>query len=458
MTWLSSSGNKADSGFTRGGRLRRFPISKGLKVVAVHRRQLYIASVVALLALQIGCSPKNTSVAEVRRPVKTFVVSSGNELRIRSFPGKVEASQRVELAFQVPGLLVEFPVKEGQRIEKGELIARLRQDEFQARVSALQGRLDQARAALQSQLAGERPEERRRREAQVRAAEARLANARAEFERSSRLLSTRSISQSAHELTETTYRVAQEDLRSAVEVLEKGTIGREEDIQAQKAEVRALEAQLVEAQIHLDDTTLRAPYDGVIAERFAEVRQNVRAKDPVVRFQDVEEIEIVLDVPESVMITDLRRADFVQLVAELSGAPGVEYPVHLREMSQVADPVTQTFSVRVGMQVPADLSVLPGMTAIVTATYRRASILGERRFIPVASVVEPDSEQPAVWIIGTDGTVSRRNVRIGELAGGDIEVLDGLNPGDRIAVAGVRFLREGMQVSDLGDALGGSVP
>jgi RND family efflux transporter MFP subunit len=408
-----------------------------------------------LVSLTLGCSPETPSDEEFRRPVKTMVVTAGNELRVRSFPGKVEASRRVELAFQVPGLLVEFPVKEGQQIAQGELIGRLRQDEFQARLATLQGRLDQARATLRSQLAGERPEERLRREALVRAAEATLANARAELDRSTQMLSRRAISQQAHDVSETAYRVAQEEHQAAVQLLEQGTIGREEDIEAHEAQVRALEGQVVEANLQLQDTTLRAPYDGVIAERFVEEQQNVQAKQPVVRFQDVEEIEIIVDVPESVMVTDIRRAEIVQLVAELGGAPGIAFPVEIKEMSQVADPTTQTFRVRVAMKAPPDLQALPGMTATVTATYRRASILGEQLFIPISAVLEPNEANAIVWVIGPEESVTQRSVKVGGIEGGRIEILQGLNPGDRIAVAGVTLLREGMHVRDLGVGLGG---
>jgi membrane fusion protein, multidrug efflux system len=48
-----------------------------------------------------------------------MVVTAGGENHVRSFPGKVEASKRVELAFQVPGLLVKLPIKEGQKVAKG---------------------------------------------------------------------------------------------------------------------------------------------------------------------------------------------------------------------------------------------------------------------------------------------------------------------------------------------------
>ena len=68
---------------------------------------------------------------------------------------------------------------------------------------------------------------------------------------------------------------------------------------------------MVEASIQLEDTTLRAPYDGVIAQRFVEQGQNVRAKERVVKFQDVDEIEVLVDVPETVMAADLRAADIV---------------------------------------------------------------------------------------------------------------------------------------------------
>jgi multidrug efflux pump subunit AcrA (membrane-fusion protein) len=62
------------------------------------------------------------------------------------------------------------------------------------------------------------------------------------------------------------------------------------------------------------------------------------------------------------------------------------------------------------------------------------------------------------WIVGADGAVSPRPIQTGDVAGGEIEITEGLEPGERIAVAGVSFLRDGMKVRDLGDALGGAQP
>jgi membrane fusion protein, multidrug efflux system len=196
---------------------------------------------------------------EVLRPVKTLVVAAGYEPHVRVFPGRVDASTTAQLAFRVSGLLARPPVREGQNV-KGEVIAQLRQDEFQAQLQAAQGQLDQARAALNALRLGERPEERLRREAQVRAAEARLANARAEFERYAQLVQRNFVARADYDRAETAYRVAQKDHRAALQVIEQGTIPRQEDIEAQEVQVRVLESRVVEASLQLqEDSTALAP-------------------------------------------------------------------------------------------------------------------------------------------------------------------------------------------------------
>lgn len=391
-----------------------------------------------------------------------MVVTAGEEPRVRTFSGRVESSRTADLTFAVPGVLVSFPVTEGQNVAENEVIAQLRDDEFKARLATLQGQLDQARAALRSLLAGERPEEQLRRESQVRAAEATLANARTQNERFATMLRSRAVSRQEADRVATAYQVAKEEHQAALQLLEMGTVGREEDIEAREAEVRALEGRVVEANIQLKDTTLRAPYGGVIARRFVEVNQNIRANEPIVRIQDANELDIAVDVPEAVMMADIRTADIVEMVAELAGAPGLQVPVRVREIAQVADPATQTFNVRVAMKTPDGVTVLPGMTAAVTVTYRRAGILGSPILVPISSVFKDSSGAQVAWVLGDTQTVTRRVVKTGEARGDRIEITDGLQAGDRIAVAGLSFLRDGMKVRDLGSALdsglGGTKP
>jgi RND family efflux transporter MFP subunit len=415
-----------------------------------------VSIALSVIVLASGCSRQAAIPTEVVRPVKTTIVSAGAESNVRSFPGRVEASNKVELAFPVSGLLVSLPVREGQKVTKNEVIAQLRPDEFQARLRALQGQLDRARADLQALRAGVRPEERLRLEAQVRAAQAKLANARSELDRFTQLLRSRVISRLEYDRCETDYHVAEQNYQAARQSFEQGTIAREEDILAKEAEVSGLEGQVVEANLQLEDATLRAPYDGVIAQRFVEQGQNIRAKDRVVVFQDVDEIDIAMDVPETFMAADLRTADIVRMLANFSAAPGLQFPVHIKEVAQRADPITQTFTIRVAMKAPSDLDLLPGMTGTVTLTYRHARILGDQILVPITAVIKESTGAQVAWTMGPDGKVTSRPVTTGEVTGGSIVVLEGLQPGDRIVVAGLSFLRNGMKVRDLGDGLEGS--
>jgi multidrug efflux system membrane fusion protein len=135
------------------------------EIVKHHRNLRHsILAALAIMCFGFGCSRQQPTAAEVVRPVKTIVVAAGDQPYVRTFPGKVEASKTAELSFQVSGLLVSVPVKEGQRVRKGDIVAQLRQDEFQARLKAAQGQFDQATATLSALRLGERPEEQLRRE------------------------------------------------------------------------------------------------------------------------------------------------------------------------------------------------------------------------------------------------------------------------------------------------------
>jgi multidrug efflux system membrane fusion protein len=408
-----------------------------------------------IIYLATGCSSDTAPHSYGDRPVKTMVVTGGAESLVRSFPGRVEASKSAELAFLVPGLLANLPVKEGQRVVKGEMIAQLRQDEFQAQLKIQQSRLDQSNAELSALRAGERSEQRERLEAQLRAAEATLTNAEADFNRFAGLYRSSAVSRAAYENAKTTYRVAQEEQKSARQLLEKAMGGRKEEIEAKDAEVRGLEARVSEGAIQLKDSTLNAPYNGVIARRFVEEGQSVRAQTPIVLFQDVGEIFIAVDVPESAMAEEIRSTNTESILAEFSGVPGLQFPVRINEVAQSADPTTQTFKVRFAMKVPPNVNLLPGMTSTVTLVYRRPNMTGNRFLIPVSAVFKESTGEQVVWVIGPDQSVIRRPVKLGEPSGSQIEIVDGLQSGDRIAVAGVSFLRQGIKVRDLGAALGG---
>src|SRR5262249_10355680 len=162
-----------------------------------------------------------------------------------------------------------------------------------------------------------------------------LANARIEFERYGRLVQSRAVSRSEYDLAQANYHVAQEEHQAALQMLEKGGAARKEDIEAQQATVRGLEGRVADARLQLADSTLRAAFNGVIAQRFVEEGQSITASKPVVRLQSVDEVDIVVDVPEAVMASGMRSASFQRMTAEISGAAGRSYPVRIKEVAQV---------------------------------------------------------------------------------------------------------------------------
>ena len=111
-------------------------------------RSLGLTVTLSIACAATACSRSNSTRPKDVRPGKTMTVAAGNILEVRTFAGRVDPSKQVELAFQVAGVLVNFPVKAGQKISKGQIIAQLRLAEFQARLETVQGQLDQARAAL----------------------------------------------------------------------------------------------------------------------------------------------------------------------------------------------------------------------------------------------------------------------------------------------------------------------
>ena len=380
--------------------------------------QLGLPVATSIVCLFVGCSSHQPTASEEPRPVKTMVVTAGDKPTVRSFPGRVEASKMVDLAFQVSGVLVRLPFREGEKVSKGTVIAQLRQEEFQARLQTAQGTLDQARA-------------------QLGAAESRLTNTKAESARYGRLVDSTAVSRSDYDSAQTAYRAAQEDYN------------------AQQATIRGLEGRVAETKLQLGDSTLRAPYDGVVAQRLVDVGQNIVANNPVIRFQNVTDIDIVVDVPEAYVASNLRSTESRQSVAELSIAPGRQFPVHVKEVAQIADPKTQIFQVRFAMKAPPGIKALPGMTANVTIATRASTRPGNVLVVPISAVTKQDSGEQVVWILGSDQAVHRRIVQIGAPTGEKIEIVTGLQSGDRIVVAGATFLHEGMKVRDLGNALGG---
>jgi len=204
----------------------------------------------------------------------------------------------------------------------------------------------------------------------------------------------------------------------------------------------------------LEDAELRAPFNGVVARTIEENFANVRAKQPVLTFQDPSWMEIEVNIPEADAalaipgLTIGERNLRLDAAVIVSAIPDREFEAHVSEFSTTADPVTRTYAATCVFETPGDVSVLAGMTAHVRIRRKQddAEMTGYR--VPVHVVAGDDEKNPYVWVIGGDMKASQRPVEIGEISGSMIHVLSGVEPGDRVALTGVHHLREGLLVSE----------
>jgi RND family efflux transporter MFP subunit len=207
-------------------------------------------------------------------------------------------------------------------------------------------------------------------------------------------------------------------------------------------------ARLEDAINALHDTSLVAPFDGVIAKRYVENHQKVQEKEPIVNLQNISRIEIVTNVPETIMATVRNRGD-VEAYVKFDPIPGKRFPLQLKEYSTDADPATRTYEVVFTMERPESADILPGMTAQVIVTLGRNSGEGKKPIkVPAIAVIDAPGNHPYVWVYDqSSGTVHKREIKVSAPSGsGYLEVMDGLVPGEMIVVAGVTKLREGMKV------------
>ncbi|SFM13187.1 efflux RND transporter periplasmic adaptor subunit [Marinobacter zhejiangensis] len=349
-----------------------------------NKRWMAVYALAATLISACG-EPPQAPATTVVQPVKVMTVGGDDALLSREFPGTVRAAQRVTMAFQVPGRLVEFPVKEGQQVTQGEELGLLDDSDFRSNLDA---------------------------------ALADLSRTEANFNRAKELIEKNYVSQAEYDTIEANYNIAVSNVSKA-----------------RKA---------------LNDTRLVAPFDGVVARTFVQNFEEVQVKEPVLSLQNNDDLEVVVSVPESLVV---RRAENAQALIEgtFEGIPGRTFPLTIKEFATVASEDTQTFEYVLSIEETAGYNLLPGMTATVKA--RQSTSDGESQgpvVIPMSALSSSLDNEPGVWLVDSDNRVSRQAVTTGEFVGGsNITVLSGLTPGDVVVIAGASRMSEGLEVNPI---------
>jgi RND family efflux transporter MFP subunit len=342
----------------------------------------------AAALLLVACGAAEEPPAPEIRPVRTITVEELPGGETVTLTGRIEAQEEVNLAFRVSQRLIERKVNVGDRVEAGQLVARVEATT-----------LDNAVQAARANLA---------------AVQATATDARLEADRQ-RTLFERGVAARAR--------------------FETAQANRD----ATAAQVDAAQAQLATAREQRSYTELFADAAGAVTAVGAEPGEVVAAGQMVVRVARQGGRDAVFDVPARVK--EAAGGLDPEVLVTLASDSSVTTTGRVREVSPQANPVTRTFPVRVGLTDPPEAMRL-GTT--VTGSIHLDAGGGIR--IPASSLTSANGA-PAVWVLDdATSTVSLRSVVVAQSGLSEVTVEEGLAPDEIVVTAGVQTLRPGQKV------------
>lgn len=347
----------------------------------------------------VACK-EEPQVQKLVRGLKAYEIAEVERTRVRRFPGVLEPSELIALSFELGGTLQALDLDVGQTVAKGDVVARLDEASLELQVENAEAGVAQARAAAEN-------------------AEDTLVRLQELLERGA------------------TTQVTVDDARTSA--------------QSAEAALDQAEKSLASARTDLKKATLKAPFDGVVNSVDATSYQTVSAGTPIASIY----------APDSFTVSFSVSFDTVdQLVVgkkarvRLADRPDIELPATVSEIGSRADAVSSFPIVleldeghpllKAGMAVETAIEFpLPkeqGFPAPLSALIRdgRIETLDAENGVSQASVFVFDAKT---------STVKRRKVSIGGIRENQIIILDGVEPGDLLAAAGVSFLTDGQEVA-----------
>lgn len=329
--------------------------------------------------------------------------------------GSLKAREEIQIGPEVEGYrLVEILVDVGDKVERGQVLARLARDMLQVQIAQNNASGARAEAAIAQQ------------NATLDQMLAQETEASAAVDRARQLRKTGVISQEALDERERGVKVASAQVAAARQAL-----------MAARAEAKLVQAQREEIELRLRRTEVRSPDNGVILTRDARIGSIVLSNraDPLFRIAKDGAIDLEAEVPEAAM----PRIAVGQPV-DVTPA-GFTKPVQgkVRLISAQVDKSTRLGLVEIAL--PEDARLRPG-------TYARGLIeIGRREGLVVPqSAVQFDAKGAYVLVV-TDGIVNERRVETGLKSDGRVELVQGVNANDQVVVRAGGFLREGDHVT-----------
>ncbi len=321
-------------------------------------------------------------------PVRVTRAISAEVRRTVELSGSVEARQSSLVATEVAGLIVKIFAREGDRVQAGQPLVRLRQVNINLRLRAKEGEVDEARS--------------------------RLALARGAHERALGLF--------------------EEELIS-VERLDSAT----SELEAWQGRVAQLEAELDLLEAELHNTVVRAPFDGVIASEHVSEGEWIDAGGPTFELVDTGNLEVALEVPAA-LISGLEPGEPVAIV--IDALEGLEVEGVVRAVVPRADPQARTFPVKVDLPNPEG-RIGVGMLARA----RLAAGAPETAVLVPKDALVSQGTSRKVFRVDEEGAAQAVAVTTGSASGLWIAIEGGIAAGDTVIIRGNERLRPGQAVA-----------
>ncbi|MCG6911243.1 MAG: efflux RND transporter periplasmic adaptor subunit [Deltaproteobacteria bacterium] len=349
------------------------------------------ATGLCLLSLLLGaCSPSSESSGPPEPPPKAVRVM---EIRRDPIPivaeavGRLVPNREVTLAAEISGVVAEYSVDTGDRVQEDSILVRLDPVDYQLALKEA--------------------------EANFSVAQTRLDLALKAYNRSKNLLPRKVITQDAFDRAESEY-------LSARASLERLTV-------------------LVDiAKARLAKTRVHAPFNGHVAARMIETGQMIGAGQPLMKIVDANPMRVKIWLPEKGYV-HLDKSDPVSIVVE--AFPASTFTGTIDRIDIVADEKTNTFGVEILLD-NTELLLKAGMSARVQIV---TGLIPDAILIPQSTVLYR-SDREEVFIAGPDNRAILRQIEPGLSAGDKIEIRKGLSEGDQLIVTGGQFLEPGDKI------------
>lgn len=350
---------------------------------------------ILLAILLTACSKESPEPQPTIRPIAWTQVSLSSLEQVRTLSGIIAPVEATTLSFEVNGKVQDVAVILGDSVTKGQQLAQLNQRTFNLSLQSAQATLKQTQASY--------------------------AEAKNEYLRYKQLIEQKLVSQSGFDNAKAAY----ESSQSAVDVAQ---------------------AQVDIALKNLQDSTLLAPYDGVITKRLIEPSQQIAAGQAVFEIEGKHGLEVHVMVPET-LIRDLTKDTNLSITFPV--LPQLSMTGHITEIGTRAESAN-AFPLTVVLDEDHE-ALRAGMTAEVKVTFEgtgRTGYRGPSIKVPV-SAIGADLEQKAYVFVYDEASskVHKRYVQTENVINNQVLLSSGLSTGEIIATAGVAFLRDGQQVT-----------